>query len=354
MTTTIKDVAREVGVSPMTVSRALRDSPLVSVETKQKVLQVAEKLGYIPNLLARGLVQNRSALIGLVVTEVANPFFAPVITAIQAIARARNYLVIIGDSERLASSEDACLKQFGQMRVSGLVITPLDADSSALRAWRKSGTPVVVIARRWEYGDCVAVDNVAGGRMVGDHLVRLGHRHIACICLDEPGNTAVGDRVQGFRQVLDEAGIGLAQESLIFTKTVRVEDGIRAADTLLNRSPRPSAVFVTADRLAVGFIHRLLERGVRVPDDVAIVGYDDIRYSAFLQVPLTTVALPKREMGEMAAQLLFERIERPVGPRAKPRQVLLQPELVVRASCGADQARSVVAGERPIVETGVL
>jgi LacI family transcriptional regulator len=332
---TINDVARRAGVSTMTVSRALRDSPLVATCTKSRILQVVEELGYVPNLLARSLVQKRSPILGLVITELANPFFTPIITAIQEGARSHDYFVMIGDSERDISNQERYLNQFQQIQIAGLLITPVMPDTEMLEAIRDGGTPVVVIARRWEKGDYVSADNVAGGRMVAEHLLSLGHRRFSCICLREPGHTALADRIFGFRQTLQEAGFPFTENQILHTDSLRVEDGAKMADAFLELSPRPSSVFVVADRLAVGFVDRLLERGIKVPEDVAVVGYDDIRYSAYLKVPLTTVALPKAEIGCYAMNILLERLnislDRPTGNR-EWRQVLLQPELIIRAS----------------------
>jgi LacI family transcriptional regulator len=194
---------------------------------------------------------------------------------------------------------------------------------------------VVVIARQWAEGDYVSVDNVATGRMVAQHLLRLGHRRIACVYLREPGHTAVRERLAGFTTALSEAGVENPPEYLIETSSLRVEEGIRAADAFLKISPRPDAAFVISDVMAVGFVDRLLSLGVRVPQEVAVVGHDDIRYSAFLKVPLTTVALPKHEIGQIAAEILLDRTQGHLPANAW-RQVLLQPELIIRASCGSN------------------
>ena len=164
--------------------------------------------------------------------------------------------------------------------------------------------------------------------MVGSHLLELGHQRIAVVALDEPGHSAAADRLAGFRDRLAESHL---EARVVWTKSLTTSEGASSAGAILALSPRPTAVFVMADRLAIGVIHELLSRGVGVPDELAVVGYDDIHYSAFLEVPLTTVALPKFEIGQMAAQILFDRMTS--GASIAPwRQVLLPPRLVVRAS----------------------
>ena len=334
MPVTIRDVARKVGVSPITASRAFSGTHPVAEKTRDRVFQAAEELGYVPNLLARALVHKRSPIIGVVVLELINPFFTHILDAVQAVAREKGYMILVNQSERQPDTERASVHQFRQMRVAGVLITPATTDLEHLLFLEAEGTPVVVVARRRDGGDYVTVDDFAGGRIAGEHLIQIGHRRVGCVAHDEPHNVAVQDRVQGFQHALREAGCVFLPQCTIHTESLRMADAIQAADAFLDLPERPTAVFVTADCLAIGFIHRLRERGMRVPDDVAVVAYDDIRYAEFLEVPLTTVALPKHEMGQQAAQILFERIEANEA-HSEPRQIMLEPQLIVRASCGA-------------------
>ena len=337
MEVTIKDVAEKAGVSPITVSRAFSGTHPVAEKTRKKIFLISKELGYEPDLLARSLAKKQSPIIGVTVLELANPFFAPIIDAVQAESRKKNFMVIVSQSERKESLEHDSLNQYKQMRVAGVLVTPVATDLEYLQHLREGGTSVAVVAREWEGGDFVTVDDFSGGRIVGEHLSILGHRKIGCIALDEPQNTALQSRLKGFEQALTDSGTALPKSCIILTETLRTDQGIRAADEFMEMPDKPSAVFVTADRLAVGFIHRLREHGVRIPEDVAVVGYDDIRYSEFLEVPLTTVALPKYEMGQQAAQILFERIEAKEKDAAL-RQIFLEPKLIVRTSCGAKQS----------------
>lgn len=334
MSVTISDVARKAGVSPITASRAFSGTHPVAAETRRKVREAAKELGYVPDLLARGLVHKRSPMIGFVVLELANPFFVPIINAVQEVAWQRDHMLVIGQSQRRLDMEQDSISQFRQMRMAGILITPASTELEHLQLLKKSGTSVVVVARMWEEGDCVTVDDFAGGCIAAEHLLGLGHRRIGCVAHGESSNTAVQTRVRGFRTALEDRGCAFPPQWMIHTRTVLLADGVQAVDDFLALSERPTAVFITADSLAISFIHELRERGVRVPEDVAVVGYDDIRYAAFMEVPLTTIALPKYEMGKQAAEILFERIgsEEESGDC---QHIRLTPELVTRRSCGA-------------------
>lgn len=308
----------------------MRSGQLVARATRERVLATADALGYAPNLLARGLVQNRTATVGVIIIELANPFFAPMVSAIETVAAKRGFLVVIGESGRDEEGERRYVERFQQLRIGGIIVTPVTPRVDHLSAARAGGTPVVVMPRRWDDGDYVTADNVEAGRLVAQHLLGRGHKRIGLVRPDDPYNNAMQDRIRGFQQVLSSVGVGVPDQWDVQTQRTLIEDGIEAADRILALSDRPSALFVTTDRKAMGVIHRLLERGLRVPEDIAVVGYDDIPYAAYAQVPLTTVAIPMRRMGELAAEILFDRLDG-VGPSER-RQVLLPPELVIRAS----------------------
>lgn len=332
MSVTLSDVARAAGVSPITVSRAFTGTHPVAAKTRQRILQVAEELRYVPDPHARALVGKQMPVLGIVVPQLANPFFVSIIDGVQATARRYDHMLIIGQSERQVDLEQASLEEFRQFRVAGVLVTPTSTDAAHLHQLRDQGTAVVVIAREWD-GDYVTVDHSAGGALACNHLVGLGHRKIGCVAPVEAGNAAVDARVKGFRTTLEQAGEAFSQEWLIRSNSVDAVDATRAADQFIELADRPTAVFVTTDQLAMGFIYRLQERGLRVPEDVAVVGYDDIVYAEYLSVPLTTVALPKYEMGARAVETLFERLGAG-GDHGAWRQVMLQPQLIVRASCG--------------------
>jgi LacI family transcriptional regulator len=328
---TLADIARRAGVAPITASRALRSNAVAAQTTRERVLAAAAELGYVPNLLARGLVQNRTATVGVVVLELSNPFFVPMLSAVESIAAKRDFLVVVGESRRDADKERRYVEQFQQLRIGGIIVTTASRQFDHLAAARAGGTPVVLMARRWEEGDYVTADHVEAGRLVARHLLSRDYRRIGLVWTHEPENTAIEERIQGLRQVFAEAGVALPPRWDLRTPTTLLEDGMEAADRFLAMADRPRAVFVSTDRQAMGFVERVVSQGVRVPEDLAIVGYDDIPFAACARVPLTTVAIPMRRMGELAAELLFERMEGK-GPR-ESQQTLLAPELVIRASC---------------------
>jgi LacI family transcriptional regulator len=327
---TLADIAKRANVSPITASRALGGSGLVALATRERVLAAASDLGYVPNLLARGLVQNRTATVGVVVLELSNPFFVPMLSAVESVAARRGFLVVVGESGRDPDKELRYVEQFQQLRIGGIIVTTASRQFDHLVAARAGGTPVVLMARRWEEGDYVTADHVEAGRLVAGHLLSRDYRRIGLVWTREPENTAIEDRILGVRQVLTEAGVELPSRWDLRTPTTLLEDGMEAADRFLAMPDRPRAVFVSTDRQAMGFVERVVAKGVRVPEDLAIVGYDDIPFAAYARVPLTTVAIPMRRMGELAAEILFDRLDGAAGP--EPRQVLLQPELIVRAS----------------------
>jgi LacI family transcriptional regulator len=330
MRVTLAHVARRAGVSLITASRAFSGGDLVAKATRDRILAAGAELGYTPNLLARGLVHNRTTTVGIVILELANPFFAPMVSAIQTVSAKRGFLVVIGESGRDEEGERRYIEQFLQLRIGGIIVSPVTSRLDHLWDARAGGTPVVVMARRWEDGDYVATDDVKGGELAARHLLEREHRRIGIVQLWDPDHTPVQARVLGFRQVLAAAGVTVHESWDLKVPGALIEHGVEAANRLLVLPERPTALFVTSDRKAIGVVHRLLARGVRVPEDVAVVGYDDIPYAACAQVPLTTVAVPKRPVGEMSAEILFDRIEG-VAP-VELRQILLPPELVVRAS----------------------
>ncbi len=184
MSVTIKDVATKAGVSPITASRTFSGSHTVAEETRRRVLAAADELGYAPDLLARGLVHRRVPVVGLLVTELSNPFFVPIIDAVQAVCQQREYLLVTSQSERRLQTEEICLHQFRQMRVAGVLVVPISVNRDHLLRLQAEGIPTVAVARVWQEGESVTVDDRAGGHLAGAHLVRLGHKRIGSVALD--------------------------------------------------------------------------------------------------------------------------------------------------------------------------
>jgi LacI family transcriptional regulator len=335
MSITTKDVALKAGVSSITVSRTFSGTHTVAEETRQKVIQAAQELSYVPNLLARGLVQRRSPVIGLIVQDLANLFYGPFIEAVQDVAQQRDHMLIVSQSHNKVDTEFAQINQLRQLQVSGCLIAAVDSDASHLRMLKESGMPMVVIFGRWEEGNYVAVDDFAAGQIVGKHLLDQGHHRLGWVMpggLDSLGSGRQQCR-QGFEAALAERGLE-AGFSLTTESGITTAEGREAAEVFLRQRNDVSAVFVRADRVALGFIHGLLEAGVRVPEEVAVIGYGDTHRASIDGLPLTTVAVPKWEAGRRAAEILFSRIEGAASEQ-ESQQILLDPSLIIRKTCGA-------------------
>ena len=332
MRKTLKHVAEVAGVSASTVSRALAGQKGVSEDTRHMIFRIAEELKYRPDELARGLVRSSSNTIGGLILEFSNPFFVSVIEAIEAKADERDYIAVIGETRRQLSLETRLVERLRSIRVAGYIITPVLESIDHLLAVRAEGIPVIVVGRSCPGLDYVCADNMAGAIMVAEHLVRLGHRRIAYVCSGEPFNEPELTRLEALVRALAEAGTGLPADYVLHVGNNCEKGGLIAGARILELWPRPSAVFASTDRLAIGVIHYLRMQDVQVPEDVAVVGYDDIPTAEYCEVPLTSVSYPKYEMGKLAARMLFERID---GTNPKDvEQIRLQPELVVRQSCG--------------------
>jgi LacI family transcriptional regulator len=336
----IKQVARHAGVSIGTVSNVLNRPDVVSPSTRQRVLTAIAELGYIRNDSARQLRAGRSRSIALVVLDLTNPFFTDVMRGVEDIADAHGVMVMVCNSCESAARERRHLGMLEEQRVRGVLITPVDdSRTSRVEQLIGRGTPVVLVDRAsGRPNRCsVAVDDVLGGRLAGAHLAEIGHRRLAFVG-GPPAIQQVADRHEGFAAAVAEAG-GRARLRVVSTPSLTIAAGRRAAASLadLPERRRPTAVFCANDLLALGVLQEMTSRGIGVPDDVAIVGYDDIGFAAAATVPLSSVRQPREELGRTAAQLLLEEVANPDEHRH--RRVVFKPELVVRrstAGVGAD------------------
>jgi LacI family transcriptional regulator len=326
----VKDVAAAAGVSLGTVSNVLNRPEKVSESTRTHVLEVITELGFVRNDAARQLRAGLNRAVGMIVLDVRNPFFTDVARGVEDRLGEHGRPLILGNSAQDPARESAYLDLFEEQRVSGLLVTPVGQVLPRLRRLRDRGTAVVVVDRRTgarEFSS-VAVDDRRGGRLAAQHLVDLGRRRIAFVG-GPRGLSQVKHRLQGAQQVVDDAQ-GAALE---FVETARMdaEAGRAAADALLARGKRsrPDAIFAANDLIALGVLQALTLAGVHVPEDLAIVGYDDIDFAASAAIPLTSVRQPRDELGAAAADTLLEVI---ADPAARVRDIVLEPELVVRRS----------------------
>jgi LacI family transcriptional regulator len=329
---TIRDVARVAQVHPGTVSRALNEQTraLVNDETADRVLRAAEELGYRPNPIARGLKTNRSYTIGVLIPDITNPLFPPILRGIEDRLDDAGYTSLIVNTENDADRERSHLEALRLRQVDGFISATARLDREVLADLGARGTPLVLVNRSFEDASvpAVAVDDREGTRLAVDHVARLGHERIAHLA--GPQNTSTGHRrYLGFLEAMQTAGLSTDDAPVSFSAWFTEEEGARLCAELLDRSPELTAIIAANDLLAIGCYDVLAERGMRCPEDISIVGFNDMPLVDRLQPPLTTVRVPQREIGMAAADLLLERLAEDEGP---VREILLEPTLVVRAS----------------------
>jgi LacI family transcriptional regulator len=334
---TIRDVAERAGVSVGTVSNALNQPEIVATETRQQILRAIDEIGYIRNSPARQLRGARSSAIGLVVLDIDNPFFTDVARGVDAVASTVDHLLILCSSGGSRTREDQQLRLLEEQRVTGVLMTPTGRRASNLRdKVQARGTPIVLLDRRSSRrNQCsVAVDDVEGGQLAARHLTELGHTRIALI--NGPGGiTQFRDRRNGFVTALGDAGLSLSvandveMVSVTPAITAAIADGEAAANRLLQQRKPPTAIFCANDLFALGVEHAILKSGRRLPDDVAVIGYDDVPFAALAFVPLTSVRQPSYDVGYRGAQLLLQEAS---GASHRHEHVTFTPELVVRDS----------------------
>ena len=330
MTATIKQIAEALGMNPSTVSRALSGHPQIADATREKVLCMAEKLHYTPNLWAQNLVGAATNLIGCLVQELSNPFYIPMVRAVEDVAKENDYIIFIGESRNDLGVEKHVIDKFRRVRASGLIITPVLSNLDHLSQLEREGVAVVIAGRDLEKFDAINVDNVKSGRTAGRHLSDSGYKHIAYIQSGNEYNIPEKERLKGLKEVLDENGLPL--ETIYTVGNNRINNGEKAGEMWMHAGKRPDAVFCSNDLLAMGFVQYILKKGLRIPDDVAVLGHDDIPFADNFIVPLSTIAFPKYEMGQLAMQILLQRITKPDALHI-PKHFALEPDLVIRKSC---------------------
>jgi LacI family transcriptional regulator len=332
MPVTLADIARELGVSKMTVSRAINNHPLINAETRARVLEVARRLNYQPNQHARALATNRSYLIGVVVPDLMHSYFAEIYRGVETVARPLGYRNLICNTDEDAAKEldetEALLP-----RTDGLIVASSlpPGKVNFYKRIIKEGAKVVLIDRRLKGLNCpvVTTDDVQVGMLATEHLIGLGHRRIGHL-RGTSASTAEG-RFDGYRRALEKHGLRF-EDALVRDCGFSERDGYEATRLWLAEGRVPGAVFAVNDPAAIGAMQALEESGRRVGRDVALVGGGNIHYGDMLRVPLTTVSWSRSEMGQQAARLLLQLID---GEAPDKKQVVLPPELVVRSSSGA-------------------
>jgi len=326
---TLKDIGKEVGVSATTVSRALNNKPDISYQVKQKIKKVAERLGYSPNALARSLKAKKTSSIGVLIADIADPFFAPIVKGIENTARQMGYSIILCDTGEEYEQEKLALQMMLEKRVDGLLITPSQTEYGDILELKRKKVPFVLLGRHFDLveSDYVITDEIKGAFSATDYLIKKGHKKI--LFMNGPNYiSSAKERLVGYKRALQEHAV-LFDKSLVKEGALKMEDGYRIMKQILCSETKFTAVFAYCDFVVLGIMQALEEAKLKIPEDIAIVGYDDVVFAGFLQVPLTTVHIPKYELGKEAMKLLKKKIDEEI---LEPQAVILETKLVIRKS----------------------
>lgn len=330
--TTIRDVAEEADVSISTVSHVINNTRYVSDETRARVLAAIKKLNYHQNRLASSLRHRKTHTIGVLLPNSANPYFAQILAGIEAACFDQNYHIILGNANDDPQREQSYLAVLLSRQVDGILLISTGSFERSSKLLSENNTPVVMVDRFADFDtvDEIFTDNRKGGYLATHYLLSLGHTRIGCIT--GPSHlTPSAVRVKGYEDALIEAGL-VPDPGLIATGDFQHKGGYDAAVTLLQVDDKPTAIFACNDLMAVGAIAALLENGHRVPQDISVIGYDDIPLASYANPPLTTIAQPAREIGHLAVERLLQRLDNPL---IAARHEVLPVSLVERESCMA-------------------
>ncbi len=330
---TIHDVAKRAGVASITVSRVINNSGYFSQGTRQRVEAAIAELGYVPNRLARSLRSKRTNILALVLTDITNPFFTTLARGVEDTASDAGFIVIFCNTDESETEEQKYLQVLLQQQVDGILLVPARSTSDSVELVQKHGTPVVVLDRRLPSSakvDVVRCESVDGAYRLVQLLIGLGHRQIAVLSGPKIVSTAE-DRVTGYRQAMVEAGIDNRLQ-LVYYGAFTQSSGYEMAQQVLNVNPRPTALFAANNLIAIGALKAVRDASLRVPEDIAMVSFDDLPAN-LLTSPFFTVAVqPAYEMGQKATQLLLARLAGKAPERCQ--EVILPTDLVVRQSSG--------------------
>ena len=329
---TVKEIAAAANVSVATVSRALQRPEIVNENTRQRIHDVVKRLGYTPNALARNLRTARTRLIVALLPDIANPFFSEVIRGIEQVAHENGYSVLLGETQGSLVREQAYADMVAARQADGIITMSPRVPAIPIQG----RLPVVNACEYVKDGQVssVYIDNVAAAGVAVDYLVMLGHREIAFVA-GPPSSPISVDREQGFRAALQRAKLP-AQSAPVAAGDFSIESGERAVELLISQGKPFTAVFCSNDEMAIGAMRALISHGLRVPEDVSVVGFDDIRFARYTSPPLTTVAQPKNALGREAMSMMLELLNDPEVP---PRKRVLSADLVVRGSTAPRGAR---------------
>lgn len=325
---TIIEIAQQAGVSVGTVSNILNNSAKVRKERRLRVEAVIKSYGYQPSQLARGLRKQRIDLFGIIIPDITNPFFPSIVRGAEDIAYREGFRLILCNTDNNPVKEQTCFNDLRSLRPTGIIVIP-SVETILAKEIDKSNTPVVFVDRcpEWWTGDAVVANNEDGGHQAGEFLIQMEHRVMAVI-RGPSGLRTADDRIQGFQRALASAGIGIKPQ-YIQKSAFSSEGGLAATMKLLELKPRPTAIFASSDLLASGALEAMRKMNLRCPEDISIIGFDDLSFATLLAPALTTIYQPGYDMGAMACSLLLGRVR---GTRVKPEQRVFKTELRVRDS----------------------
>jgi LacI family transcriptional regulator len=329
---TIRDVAKQAGVAPITVSRVINNSGYVSASTRSRVEAAIAELGYVPNRLARSLRLKRTNALALVVTDITNPFWTTVVRGVEDAANQAGFTVILCNTDESSAKQDDYLQVLLQKRVDGILFVPAASAAEPVDLVQRQGVPIVVLDRQVPGAqvDVVRGDSEGGAYQLTRHLLDLGHRCISILSGPETVSTSV-ERVTGYCRALREAGLDEDAERVqygLFTQ----QSGYRSAQEALERAPRPTALFAGNNFIAIGALRALRNAGLRVPEDISLVSFDDLTPDLLIEPFLTVADQPAYEMGRQATQLLVDRLSEPSANGYQ--EIVLPAEIIVRRSSG--------------------
>jgi LacI family transcriptional regulator, galactose operon repressor len=348
MTIRMKDIARDLGVSVITISKVLRNHPDIGDDTRRRVLARVKELDYRPNLAARSLVTGRSYLVGLVVPDLLHPFFAEVAKALSDVLRKNGYYLIVSSSEEDPELEEQEINQLLARRLDTLIVASCRSTVELFFRMEKQQMPYVLIDRKLPAlsANFVGVDDEAVGMLATKHLIEIGCQRIAHI--GGPEYSPALQRLEGYKRALTEAGLKVLDDYIIATPKADVDSrqqGARVMGQLLTRKPRPDGIFCFNDPLAIGAMSRALDEGLRVPEDLAIIGCGNLHYDDALRVPLSSVDQQSRRIGEEAGRITLAILNS--KPARRPENVLLQPQVIARTSTQRRAAKHASPRPRP-------
>lgn len=333
VTVTIYDVAREAGVSMATVSRVVNNNPNVKPQTRKKVFEAIERLGYRPNAVARGLASKKTTTVGVVIPDISNSIFSEVARGIEDIANMYHYNIILCNADKKKEKEIRVVNTLLEKQVDGLLFMGGAITEDHVQAFKTSSVPVVLCATADEKRliPSVDIDHEKAAYDAVNVLIQNGHKNIAMISgtLQDPANGFA--RYQGYKKALEDAGIPLREE-YVRIGNYRYESGLEVTKYFLELPERPTAIFAATDEMAIGAIHTLQDSGLKVPDDVSVISVDNIRMASMVRPQLTTVAQPMYDIGAVAMRLLTKLMNKETKDTAELTQVVLPHEVIHRNS----------------------